>query len=366
MTQTEHKWIMDNRTLEDKQTQAVRKTKRETIRRQRQLTCQVLGEIEKHLEETQRERDEMNYLKTNTEQQQEDVDRLTAENHEQHLIKRLRFQIENVIEKLEESKNEATQEKMQLLKMQTEIYQERETLERRRYELINEHHKFIMTKYNHTKSKESKECMEQIKRAQQITEMIADSLLSRIKENKKIMLEAKQAKEQMEKITADIKQEIKRNKKVISQHQDHIYDIKHIMNVYINQMKQGWTKPQSRERQKEDEDNSETVIIDLSRIQEEMEKLWEVLEEGELQLEVTVREKPELRTDSGRMENIKSDSQKQRENTDVSMKTTHWEMEIEADMQKQNQNLENKLAQVQSEEDDIQNIKTKIPMTVKT
>ncbi|XP_034407078.1 uncharacterized protein PF11_0207-like [Cyclopterus lumpus] len=353
MTQTEHKWTMENSNqIEDKQTQAVTKTKRETIQRQRQLTCQVLGELEKLLEETHSQRDEIVYLKRNTEQQQEDIDRLTAEKHEQHLlIKRLRLQIENVIEKLEKIKNETSQEKIKLLKMQTEIYQERETLERRRNEFINERHKLEMIKYDQTKLKESKGPIEQIKREQEITEkMMADSLLCLFKENKKRMLEAKQVKEQMKKNMADIKQEIKRNKKVISQHQDKIYHIKHNMNVNINKMKQGWTKIQSRERQKKD--TSETVKIDLSRIQEEMEKLWEMLEEGEPQQKVTVREVQQLKTENGGLENIKSDSQKRKE----SMKTTHWE----TDMWKQNQNLEKKLVQVQSEEDDIQNIKTKI------
>lgn len=352
MTQTEHKWTMENsKQIEDKQTQAVIKTKRETIKRQRQLTCQVLGELEKLLEETHSQRDTIVYLRTNTEQQQKDIDRLTAEKNDQHLlIKRLRLQIENVIEKQEENKNETSQEKIKLLKMRTEIYQERETLERRRNELINEQHK-LEIKYDQTNLKESKGPIEQIKTQQEITEtMMADSLLSLIKENKKRMLEAKQVTEQMHKNMADIKQEIKRNTKVILEHQDQMYHIKKNMNVDINKIKQGWTNIQSRERQKKD--NSETVKIDLSIIQEEMEKLWEMLEEGELELKVTVGEVQQLKTESGRMENSKSDSQKLRE----SMKTTHWE----TDMRKQNQNLEKKLSEVKSKEDDIQQIKTEI------
>ncbi|XP_068456221.1 trichohyalin-like, partial [Clinocottus analis] len=355
MTETEHKWTMENsKQIEDKQTQAIMKTKREIITRQRQLTCQVLVELEKLLEETQSQRDEIDYMKTNAEIQQEDIDRLTAEKHELHLlIKRLRLQIENVIEELVENKNEAFQEKMQLLKMQTEIYQERETLERRRNELINERHKLEMIKYDQTKSKENERPMEQIKREQEITEKImADSLLSLIKENTKRMLEEMQVKEQITESMADIKQEIKINKKSISQHQDQIYHIKHNMNVNINKMKQGWTKMQSWERQKEEKDTSKTVNFDFSGIQEEMGKLWEMLEEGELQLKVTVREVQELKTESGRGEHIKSDYQKQRE----CMKTTHWE----TDMQEQNLNLEKTLALVQSEEDAEQNIRTQI------
>ncbi|GLD47291.1 golgin subfamily B member 1-like protein [Lates japonicus] len=47
------------------------KTNWETIKRQRQLTCQVMDEIEQHWAEIQKERNEIGYLKTKTEQQQE-------------------------------------------------------------------------------------------------------------------------------------------------------------------------------------------------------------------------------------------------------------------------------------------------------
>ncbi|XP_049896854.1 trichohyalin-like isoform X2 [Epinephelus moara] len=377
-TQTEQKWTMENsKQLDDKHTKVYIKTKRDTIKRQRELTCQVMGEIEQLLEKTQRGRKEIDYLKTNTEQQQEDIARLTAEKHEQDLlIKRLRLQIENVIEKLEENKNEAAQEKKQLLKMQTEIYQEREALEKRRKELMNERHKLEMVKYDKTKSQESKEPqkpMEQIKREQEITErLIADSLQSLINKSKKMMLEAKQEKEQMEKNIADLKQELKRNKKDISQHKDKIEHIKLILNVSTNTMKQTKTQravemqkavvPQmeSRERQEEDVDTFDTVKIKLCRIQEEMEKLWDVLEDSEQQVEVTVGEKQELKTESGQIEDVTSDSKKQRQDKDGSMKTTQWEPEIKADLQRQKQDIENKLAQIQSERDEMQKTKAEI------
>lgn len=360
MTQTEQKWTMEN----SKQDKQIKVNIRETIKRQRQLTCQVMGDIEQLWERTQRERNEIDYLKTNTEQKQEYINRLTAEKHAQCLlIKRLRSQIENVIEKLEENKNEAAEEKMQLLKMRTEIYQERETLERRRNELINERHKMEMTKSQ--ESKEPKEPMDQIKRKQEITERLkVDSLLSLINKNKKIVFEAKQAKEQMEKNMADINQEIQRNKKDIAQHRDQIEHIKHIMNVNIQRavkmQKAAAPEMESIEMQKEDKDTFDTVKIKLSRIHEEMEKLWDVLEDSEQQMEMTVKGKQELKTKRGRVENISSDSQNQRENTDVSMKTTEWETEVNADMQREKQNIEKKLAEVQSERDEIQNIKTKI------
>ncbi|XP_044078792.1 trichohyalin-like [Siniperca chuatsi] len=369
----EQNWTMEKtKQLENKQTKVNIKTKREDIKRHRQLACQVMEEIEQLWEETHRERNEIDFLKTKTEQQQEDIDRLTAEKHGQYLlIKRLRLQIGNVIEKLEENKSEATQEKMQLLKMRAEIYQERETLERRRNEIINERHKLEIFKYDKTKSQESnepKELMEQINREQEIMEMLmADSLLCRMNKNKKIMLEAKYAKEQMEKNITDIKQELKRNKRDILQHRYQIEHIKHKMSVNNNKIKQTIqryvqmqkaTVPEmeSRERQKEGKDTFDTVKIKLNRIQEEMEKLWDVLEVSEQQLEVTLSKKQELKTETGGMENMKSNSQKQRQDTNVSMKITQWEKE----MQRQKQAIENKLAQVEYERDEIERIKTKI------
>lgn len=329
-----------------------------------------MEEIEQLWEETQREKNEIDHLKTKTEQQQEDIDRLTAEKHEQYLlIKRLRLQIENVIEKLEENKNGATREKMQLQKMWAEICKERETLERRRNEIISERHKLEMIKYDEIKShKEPYKPMEQIKREQEIMErLMANRLLSLMKKNEKLMLEAKQAEEQIKKNMADIKQEFKINKKDISQYRDQIEHIKHNMNVNINKMKQRWTTTQSvpvvpamesRDREKEGKDNFETVKIKVSRIQEEMEKLWDELEDSEQQLEVNLKEKQELKTEAVGMENTKS--QKQRQDTDVSMEITQWEKEVKGDLQRQKQDRKNKLAQVQSERDKIERIQTKI------
>lgn len=352
MTQTKHKWTMEER-KQDKKMQAVIENKRETIKRQKQLTCQLLGEIEQVLEDIQRERDENDYLRRNTEQQQEDIDRLRGEKHEQHvLIKRLRLQIKNVVKKIER-KNKAIQESMQFLKIQMEIYQERRTLEGQHNELVDERQKLEMIKYNQTKLKECREQMKEVKRDQEITEkMMADYLLSLIKKSKMVMLEAKQTKKQMDKNMEDMKQEIKKNKQVISQHQYQMYHIKHNMKVNINKMKKRWTKHQSIERKRKEKD----VKTNLRKIQEEMEKLWEVLEEVELQLETTVREEQGQKTESCGMEIIKADFQKQRE----SMNTTYRETEIETNMQKQNTILENQLEQVQSEECIIQNIRTKI------
>lgn len=361
MAQMEQDWTMENtKQLEDKQTKNI-KTKRETIKRQRQLTCQVMEEIEQLWEETQRDRNEINYLKKKTEQQQEDIAMLTAEKHEQYiLIKRLRLELESLIDKLEENKNESSQEKNLVA-----IYQERETLKRRHTEIMNERRKLEIIKYNKTKSQDSKEPeepLEQIKQGLEMMErLMAESLLSLMNKNQKVMLEAKQAKEQMEKNMADIKQELKKNKQYITQHRDQIEHIKHSMNVNVNKMKQRWTEIQrdvqmqkaivpeieSRERQKEGKGNFDTVKIKLCIILEEMEKLWDVLEDSGGQLEVTLRDKQELKTETVQMESMNPDTQKprhedKRQDIDVSMHITQWETEMKGDMQRQNNNENNR------------------------
>lgn len=274
--------------LEDKQTSKT-KTNREIIKRQKQLTCQLLEEIEKHWEERERERNEIEYLRTKTDEQQKDIDRLTAEKHEQSaLIKTLKLKIENVIEKLKENKNEAIQDKLQLQKMQAEIHQERESLGRRHIEIINERHKLEMIKSDKPRqeSKEPKEHM--VKREREIVE----SLLSAMNKNKKMMLETK---EQTEESLENIKKELKSSKNDIAQHKDEIELIKHNMILNINKMKQRWTKVyrdiqiqkaggsevETRERQTKGKDTFGSVKEKLGRIREEMETLWEILEDRE-------------------------------------------------------------------------------------
>ncbi|XP_034463405.1 MAR-binding filament-like protein 1 [Hippoglossus hippoglossus] len=346
--------------LEDKSTQVNMKTNWETIQRQRPLTCQLMEEIEQHWE---RERNEKRCLKAKTEQQQKDIDRLTAEKHDQYLvIKALGVKVEDVIEKLQKNKNEATQEKMQLLTLQAEIYQERETLDRRHNEIINEQCKFEMIKYDRSKI-ESKEVQE-----------IMDSLLSAMNKNKKIIIKAKQAKQQIEKNLEDVKEELERNKKDISQQRDQIEQIKHSLSININKVKQRWiefqrdteiqrvTVPETgrRDGQQEGTDTFESVKEKLSRIRQEMEKVWDVLEDSKQQLDVTVREKQEVHTQSIQMENMKSNSQQLRQDTDTHMKVTHCETVIKTDMQRQKQDIENELRQIQWEKHEIERINTKI------
>lgn len=369
MTKTEQKWTMKStEKSEDQQTKCI-KIQRETFKSQRQLICQVIEEMEQLWEDIQRERKETDYLKTKTAQQQEDIDVLTAEKHKQSLlIKRLRLQVENVIEKLKENNNEATQEKNQLQKMRAEIYQERETLERRYDEIMNEQHKLEMIKYEKTKSHESeepKEPIEQIKGGQEVMErLMTQSLLSLIYTNKKIILKASHAKEQLEKNLADIKQELKRNTMDITQHRNQIEHIKHNMNQTVNRMKHihrdvqmqkaTVTEIKSKERQKEGKDNFEAMKLKLSRIQEGMEELWDVLGVE------TVGKKQQLEAETGQMESMNLDTQNQRQDIDVSIKITQWDKEMECDIQCQKQELDSKFAQVQSERNEIERIKKKI------
>lgn len=366
MTQTEPNWTMEStEQLEDQQTKYI-KIQRQTFKSQRQLIFQVIEEMEQLWEEVQRERKETDYLKTKTEQQQEEIDILTAEKHERSLLfKRLRLQMENVIGKLKENINEATQEKNQLKKIYAEIYQERETLERRYDEIMNEQHKLEMIKYENTKShesKEPKEPIEQIKGGQEVMErLMTHSLLSIMNTNKKIILKSSHAKEQFEKNLADIKQKLKRNKMDITQHRNQIEHIKHYMNLMIKHIhrdvhmrKATDTEIKSRERQKEGKDNFEAMKIKLSRIQEGIEELWDVLGVE------TVGKKQQLEAETGQMESMKPDSQNQRQDIDVSIKITQWNKEMKCDIQSQKQELESKFAQVQSERNEIERIKTKI------
>ncbi|AWP00557.1 putative trichohyalin-like isoform 2 [Scophthalmus maximus] len=353
---------MNSRQLEEKQTQVNMKTNREIITRQRQLTCQVMEEIE---EQWERERNEMRHLRTETEQQQKDIERLAAERHDQNLvIKALGVKMENVIKKLEENKNGATQEKLQLLKMQAEIQQERETLDRRRDEIISDRHTLEMIKYD-KRGEDSKEHKEPrvIQNQKIIERWISGSLLSAINKNKNIQIEAKQAKEEMEKKIEAIKQEFKITQKYISQHRDHIEHIRHNMSVNINKMKQRWTishrdaemqtatvPGKGREGQQEATGTFDSVKEKLSRIQEEMEKVWDVLADSDQQLEFTLREKQELN----------AQSKEQRQDTDTHMKVTQWETETKAGMQGQKQDIDNTLAQVQCERREIDRINMRI------
>lgn len=77
---TEWNSTMENRKQSDsKQTRTDMKTQKETLKRQRQLICQAMEEIEQLWRQTERKTNEIDFLKTKTEGQQEDIERLTSE-----------------------------------------------------------------------------------------------------------------------------------------------------------------------------------------------------------------------------------------------------------------------------------------------
>ncbi|XP_035767819.1 trichohyalin-like, partial [Neolamprologus brichardi] len=336
---TEWNSTMENRKQSDsKQTRTDMKTQKETIKRQRQLICQAMEEIEQLWRQTERQTNEIDFLKTKTEGQQEDIERLTSERNKQHrLLKQFNFQIKNITEKLKQSKNSVAKEKTNLLKMWTKIYQEKDTLDRRRQYFINERHKLDTIKASKTESPIREEPNEplnkQVKRELDILENATEK-------NREIMVEVKKVKEKMEKTKANIQQALKRNKEDISKNSEQINHIKHIMYVKINMVKHRWASiikqaemkkiHMYKEGQSERNDGKatfDTVKRKLCRIQEEMEKLWDVLEDSEQQLEVTQSAKQQLMAESNHV-NIKMniDYQKQQD-SDLSFKVTHTQPE---------------------------------------
>lgn len=350
---------------EDKQTKNIKMT-RETIKRQRLLTHQVMEEIEKLSEETKKDKDEINYLKKKTEQQQQDIAMLTAEKHEQYfLIKQLRSQLENVQDTSKENKSEATQKKYLLQKIHATTYQEKKALERKYTQNIAERHNLEMVKFGKEKSQDSmepKEPLEQIKQGQvEIVRLMADSLPNLMNKTMKVIFEAKQAKEEMEKNMADITQEIKKNKQYIIQQRDQIEHIKHI-NGNLNRIKQWWTETEMQNanvqetggsgREKEGRGNFYTVKIKLCIIMKEMEKLWNVLENGNEELEVTLggSVKEEQKTETLQMKSMKPVM-------DAGIDRIEWETMKKGDEQREEYDIERKLAQVQSEKNEVGRIK---------
>lgn len=353
MPETDQALTMENmdKQSKDKQRKVDTETKSETLKRQMQLTSQVIEDIEQILKETQRDKNLIEFLRTKLDQQQEDIERLSSEKYQQNVqIKRLKLQIEKVIEKLKENKNAASQEKTQLLKIRAEIYQEREILDRRHHDIINERRKLKILKYAETKSQVGKE--PKTEHEHNVVERLMASTESANEKNKKIILEVQNAKALMEKTIATVKQELELNKRCILEHRDQIEHIIHNVKENINKRKHKWENIQrdaqiqkavemeGRERQTEEKDSFQTVKLKLSRLQNEMEKLWGVLKESEQQLEET------------RSENQESLA----ENTNVNTKVN----EMNADIQRKRQDIENKLTQVQSERAELEKIKTKL------
>lgn len=271
------------------------KSQKEILRKQRQLENQVMEEIEQLWEETQRARNEAASLKKTTKQQQDVINVLMTEKHERvTLIEELRLQLtKNVTGKLKEDKACASQEEKQLQKIPAAINHERKTLGRQYQEIKTTQHRLVQ--YVQTQSRDFQgleESLDQNKQRQELMERVtAEGLLNLIKINKKIMLQAHQAKEQMEKTMSDIKQELKRNQEILMQQRSLIEQMKHSVNVSMNNMKQRWTQIRDVQRQDVPVAESESTMKEkegtptfytanskLFTILEEKKKLWEVLE----------------------------------------------------------------------------------------
>lgn len=270
------------------------KSRKEILRKQRQLENQVMEEIEQLWEETQRARNEAASLKRTTKQQQEVINVLMTEKHKRvTLIEELRLQLKNVTDKLREYKACASQEEKQLQKILAAINHERETLGRQYQEIKTEQRRLV--RYVQTQSRDFQdleESLDQNRQIQESTERVAaEGLLNLIEIIKKITLQANQAKEQMEKTLSDIKQELKKNKEILMQQRSVIEQMKHGVNVSVNNVKQRWTQirdvrrqdilvsqSESRMKEKEGRPIFYPANSKLLTILEEKKKLWEVLE----------------------------------------------------------------------------------------
>ncbi|XP_028278049.1 trichohyalin-like, partial [Parambassis ranga] len=308
MTQTEEHLKESTVQSEDKQVKADIKTKREAMKRPIQSSCEVI-------EETQRESSEIDLFKKKTEQQQDKIDRLTYERQELHeQIKRLQLQTENVIEKLQENKNAATQDKTQLLKIQAEIYEESKTLDRRQSDVINKIHKLKIIKYDQTRPQVSKECHEpkqQMKSEQDICERLMADSEHLFDKNKKVLCEVRTSKEQIEKIIANIKEGLKINKN-ISQNRD---QLQHIRQVVISKIK--FVK-ECTEKQKQELDNKSQRTRMEIREMELISSDIEIRKKDLIKMMRTCRRKEdEIRTMKEEIEKAKAGMQQRQDEEEV-------------------------------------------------
>lgn len=262
-------------------------SRKEVLRKQRELEHQVVEEVEQLWEETQRARNEAATLKKLTKQQQHLIDVLMAEKQERgSLLEELRLQLENVMDKLKEHKADASREANLLQNIQAAIDHERETLERQYLEVKTAQDKLLQYVRTHSQNFQGlEEPLEPNKQRKELRERVtAESLLNLVKKNEKIMLEANQAREQMEKTMSDLKQELKRNREDVMQQRSLINRLRHSMNVSINKTKQRWTE--IRDVQDVPAVPSESRVVEtegktkfrLFTILEEKKRLWEVLE----------------------------------------------------------------------------------------
>lgn len=274
-------------------------SRKEILRKQRQLENQVVEEVEQLWEETQRARNEAAALKKMTKQQQDVIDVLMAEKHERGtLIEELRLQLENVRDKLKEHKADASREAAELQNIQEAIYHEREALERQHLEIKTAQDRRLQYVRTHSQSFQGlEEPLEPNKQRKELMEEVtAESLFNLVKKTEKIVLEANQAREHMEKTMSDLKRELERNKEDVMQQRSFIRHLRHSMKVNIKKMKQRWTESnvrdvpaapfESRIIETEGKTQFLRANIRLFTILEEKKRLWEVLESSTDQQQV--------------------------------------------------------------------------------
>lgn len=331
MTQPDTNWKMETKKQCDEKQRKREKNKRDILEKQRQLTRQIMGDIECLQEETRKDRDEIGHLRKKVEQKQEDVDLLTAEKDKQDLLtQRLESRLENVIEKLEEDKCEARREQNQRGKTPAEQHPERETPETTR-----ERHKHTVGPPD-----EPGERLGQ--------RSAADRLVRRTGKKKKMMLEAELGKE---KNMSETKRESKSRR-------DETEVIRNNTSENMKKMRHAWPETQRDEGQRADDPEGErrgrregktsfdTVKVKLREVQEAMEKFWDLLEEGEQEPKTETPESQNQRQggDVGEkkdgMERIRAAVEAERENTERERRLAAAEESLETQRQQLDERLQ--------------------------
>lgn len=288
---------------------------------------------------TQRQQREIRELRIKTEQQQEDMDRLAAEKHNQSLeMKTLRGKMEDTFEKGNVNKHEADREEKKLLKLHAEICQERETLDRMRMEII--------TQKNRTGKHEQK-----------VTGIVTDSTpVNAVHKNIQLLIQAKVATEQEKTTLEHVKQELVRSKNCVLQHQDQVADTRRKLTVYFNKVKH-LRDGIFTETEQKDEDAFDSSKVKLGNIWREMNNIWDVLEDGEM--------KGSVKDES---ENVKSESLRRdaesKTNAELQNKSNSLKCMSES-IERQKRELDEKSERTRKELRELEVLNTEIEMKKK-
>lgn len=230
-----------------------------------------------------------------------------AEKHEQCLlIQRLRSQNENATEKLKRNINETTQD---------EIFQEGETLDRRREEKIT-----------------------------------GNSLLSVINKNKQIVFEVNQANQEIKKILTDLKQQLNRHGNDIRQQREETEHIK----------KTRWTNIQRK------------VQIHKAAVQEiegvkawwgtQMSQIQKQKQDLEIKLAQVQDEREEIERNQAKIRSAREDFERDRQLTQTEMDRIR---KMRESAERQKQELDNMLQMTQKERRELEVMKTEIEIKKK-